>query len=136
MVSPTKNVTRFGNVTLNNFVNQGKWCLFDLTLVFGLENGRSVGTGQVGQDLPKFRRLDQNCNHNKQEIAGEWKIQSWKGEVLTLRENQNPNAHKYYKLGLHGRGDALDIDSLKVTNRNTKEPCENVTRGSPLMDRT
>ena len=34
------------------------------------------------------------------------------------------------------RGDALDIDSLKVTSRNSGGPCEDVARGSPLMDRT
>ena len=41
-----------------------------------------------------------------------------------------------YKLWLYERRDALDIDSLKVTSRNTGGTCEEVARGSPLMDRT
>ena len=53
--------------------------------------------------------------------------------MLTLRESPNPNAGKYYKLKLYDRRDALDIDSLKVK---TDGPCEDVVRGSPLMDRT
>ena len=64
------------------------------------------------------------------------KIQSWIEEVLTLRDSPNPNARKCYKLWLHDRRDTLDIDSLKATSRNTEEPCENVARGSPLMNRT
>ena len=45
------------------------------------------------------------------------KIQRLKGEVLTLKESSN-------------------LDSHKVTNKNTGRPCQNIAQVSPLMDRT
>ena len=61
---------------------------------------------------------------------------SWKGEVLTLKNSRNVNGHKWLKLWLHDGHDALDIDLLKVTARNTGGPCKDVARSFPLMDRT
>ena len=112
-------------------MNWCKLCLLGLTKVFGLGNGRLVGTGKTCPNSQESIKIITTINRsNKQQENESSKL---KRRNADLRESPNPNARKYYKLKLYDRRDTLDTDPLKV---NTDGQCQDVAQGSSLMDRT
>ena len=63
-------------------------------------------------------------------------IQSWNGEVLTLRDSPNVNGHKYSQNLTPWQTWRTGHRLTQMTSRNTGGSCEDVVRGYPQMDRT
>ena len=100
-----------------NFVNQRKLPLLGLTRV---SNSKTVDrTAQ--QDLLKFTRLNQNCNHNKQQRRS-----------VDLKQNSECKRPQIIIIF----GSMADVTRWTQTLSKTGRLCEDVARCSPLMDRT
>ena len=99
-----------------------KLCLLVLTKVFGLENDRVVGNGKICPNSQNRIKIVTTIN-NKWQENGNSKLKRRSADLKKKSKyNIYPRYIKHYKLWLHDRHDARDIDSLKVTSWNTGGP--------------